>query len=730
MKKRFSVEGMTCASCARSVESYLGAQSGVYKAEVNFADQSVLLEWDEQEHTSHSLADALNEIGYGLVVPDASASDKQKAETTSNESTLKSTLWAGALSVPVLLLAMFLGDAVPFNKWIQALLSAPVVFWFGRRFFIGGFKRIRHLQTNMDTLVALSTGIAFLYSSINLLFPHLLNAPGEPVHVYFESATIIIFFILLGKHLEELAKDRTRDALKELMNLQPQKALLYQNGQMKEVPLDQIGSGDEIVVQSGMKVPVDGKVLSGYSFVEESMLTGEPIAVEKTKGAPVFAGTVNKEGTLHVVAHSVGTQTRLASIVENVRNAQGSKAPVQDLADKISTIFVPIVMFLSLITFAAWLWIGGLVGLDHAVSSMVAVLIIACPCALGLATPAALMVGMGKGAQNGILIQHAEALQRADEVTDMIFDKTGTLTQGKPRLQEEKWFEQSSELKDVLYSIEEKSAHPLAKSIVVELKEKDRSSVEIQDFKTKPGKGVEAQANGVWFGVGSPAWRHEVLAKKGDEDTSITSDGSVVEFFDRKKILARFFFSDEIVAEAENALNRLRQLGLELHLLSGDREDAVKAVAQKLGISHVNAGAEPSHKRSYVERLQAKGKKVVMIGDGINDAEALAQADVSIAIGTGTDVAMDVAQVTLVRQNLFAVVDALSLSKATMRVIRQNLAWAFGYNILAIPLAAGAFIPLVGMQLNPMIAGAAMAFSSVSVVLNSLRLKGWKTAEK
>lgn len=729
-KETFPVTGMTCASCASSVETILAHTDGVKSAKVNFAASTVLVEHTD-EITPEVLNEALSAIGYGILMDSKNADENMESHQHESDQKLKKqTIGAAILTAPIFIIGMFFMDW-EYGSWISLVLSVPVLTVFGRRFYLSAWKQAKHRSVNMDTLVALSTGIAFIFSLFNTVFPEFWIARGIVPHVYFEAATVIITFILFGKLLEEKAKSKTSSALKNLMGLQPKTLKAIIDGVEQEIPISEVQKGYEIVVRPGEKIPVDGKVISGNSFVDESMISGEPIAIEKTENDKVFAGTINQKGSFHFIAEKVGSETLLSQIIERVQEAQGSKAPVQKLVDKIASIFVPIVIGISILTFIIWMLVGGEDALTHAILTSVAVLVIACPCALGLATPTAIMVGIGKGAENNILIKDAESLETAHKVNAIILDKTGTITTGKPIVSTIIWKDKAAttELSSVLLAIESRSEHPLADAVSKKLSESGVEPALIKDFQSITGKGVEAMNQaGQRFYIGNAHLIQsnnisvdpelEKLAKAwGDEAKT------VVFFADQHSVLAVIAIADAIKPTSKSAIQKLKEKGIEVYMLTGDNRQTAAAVANQVGLTDYKAEVMPSHKSDFVKDLQRKGKIVAMVGDGINDSEALAQADVSIAMGHGSDIAMDVAKMTIISSDLEVIPKALNLSDLTVTGIKQNLFWAFIYNLIGIPIAAGILYPINGFLLDPMIAGAAMAFSSVSVVLNSLRLK-------
>jgi len=608
------------------------------------------------------------------------------------------------------------------------MLSTPVLVWFGKDFFINAWKQAQHRSTNMDTLVALSTGIAYIFSVFNMLYPSFWESRGLEAHVYFEAAAVIIAFILLGRLLEEKAKGNTSTAIKKLMGLQPKTlTIIDENNLEKEIKIEDIELDHIIVVKPGDKIAVDGVVTQGNSYVDESMLSGEPIPVLKEKGEEVFAGTINQKGSFRFKATKVGKDTMLANIIQMIQEAQGSKAPVQQLVDKIASVFVPTIIVIAIITFISWWFFGGKNGLEHALLSAVTVLIIACPCALGLATPTAIMVGIGKGAENGILIKDAESLELSTIINTIVLDKTGTITEGAPKVNDVIWLENTDVLRSILVSLERLSEHPLAHAVVSHFK--DVQSVELESFVNIVGQGVQANYNKKTYYIGSPKLLREnnisvdpKLQRKADDWNKKAH--TVVWFTDEHQALAALAISDKIKETSIDAIKRLKEMGMEMHILTGDNQATAQSVAQQTGISFFKAEVNPQEKAEYITSLQKDGKIVAMIGDGINDSTALATADVSIAMGKGSDIAMDVAKMTIISSDLNKIPKAIRLSSQTAQTIKENLFWAFIYNLIGVPIAAGVlYYPLNGFLLDPMIAGAAMAFSSVSVVSNSLRLK-------
>jgi len=728
VKKNFPVLNMTCASCAISAQTILESSRGVTGVSVNYANNMASVEYIPTLTNPTELQKAMRSIGYDLMIDETESVHDTLEELHSQKfRKLKlKTFGAILLSIPVVAIGMFFMH-MPYANYIMWAFSTPVIVWLGKDFFINAWKQAKHRSANMDTLVALSTGIAYLFSVFNTLFMEFWHSKGLHAHVYFEAATVVIAFILLGKLLEEKAKGNTSSALKKLIGLQPKTVtILNANGESEEIPIVKVTIGDTIVVKPGEKIAVDGKVISGKSFVDESMLSGEPLAVEKTEGSEVYAGTINQKGSFHFKTEKVGDATMLGQIIKMVQDAQGSKAPVQKLVDKIAGIFVPVVLGISILTLILWVTLGGENGWTQGILSLVTVLVIACPCALGLATPTAIMVGVGKGAENGILIKDAESLELGRKVNAVVLDKTGTITEGKPKVTGIQWLNKDDALKSVLYNIEKQSEHPLAESVVKHLREND--TLPIHHFESITGFGAKAEVNGKTYFVGNKALLEQnniTIAKEllVTANVWLNEAKTVIFFADHQQGYAVIAISDEIKETSVEAIRQLKESGIEVYMLTGDNTQTAKAIAKKTGIDHYKAEVLPADKSAFVKQLQSEGKIVAMVGDGINDSNALTQADVSIAMGKGSDIAMDVARMVIISSDLTKIPIAFQLSKQTVSAIKQNLFWAFIYNVIGIPLAAGALYPINGFLLNPMIAGAAMALSSVSVVGNSLLLK-------
>ncbi len=731
MKKRyFRVKGMHCASCAVSVESMIGDLEGVSEAKVNFADESVFVDYDEQSVSPDQMKKATQQIGYDLDIeenPDLKqreAQEKQKLTNAKNRA-----IYSIAFAIPVFVISMFIPD-FPFRNWVLFGITIPVISWFGREFFAIAWKQAKHFSANMDTLVALGTGAAFLFSVFNTVMPEFLSSRGITPHVYYEAVTVIISLILLGRYFEARAKYRTSDSIKRLMGLQVKTAKVIRDEEEIEVPVDQLSKGEILIIRPGEKIPVDGIITSGYSSVDESMISGESIPIEKKVGDTVIGATFNTNGSFYIKAEKVGSDTVLSQIIQMVREAQGSKAPVQRLADKIASVFVPVVIAIALISAIIWFLVGPSPQLTYAFVTLVTVLIIACPCALGLATPTALMVGIGKGAENGILIKNAGILERVNKIDTIVVDKTGTITYGKPVVTKMKWFEgqsqNDSELLNMVYSLESKSDHPLADAISQYLKNYAHNGYSVDEFEYLTGLGIQAKQGNDTLLIGNRSLMEKydiTLPKEASEQDSEAGIASQVYVARNNVVALSFLVEDEIKPTSVEAINALQDSGIKVHMLTGDNESVAADIARKTGVDSYKAEVMPGDKLDYVKQLQNNGHQVAMVGDGINDSPALAQADIGIAMGKGTDVAIESADMTLIKGDLEKIRSAIELSKATLKTIKQNLFWAFFYNAIAIPIAAGILYPINGYMLNPMIGGAAVSFSSVSVVVNSLRLK-------
>ncbi len=725
VKRSFPVQGMGCAACVARVEGALKGAPGVCDASVSLASNSALVEFDNAVTTPEALRKAVQDAGYDLLTEgseDEAEADAEAAREASFRQLKQDTILAAALAALVMLIGMGFKD-FPLKGFLLWALATPVVFWCGRRFFKAGFSAVRHGSANMDTLVALSVSISYLFSVFNLLFPGVWTSRGLQPHLYFESSTMIVAFILLGRLLEERAKHSTTAAVRGLMGLQAQGA--------------EARPGELVLIKPGQRIGVDGVVADGASYVDESTLTGEPMPVVKQKGDRVYAGTFNQNGALNVVAEKVGGDTVLSAIIRMVRDAQGSKAPIQHLVDKIAAVFVPVIIGISILTLLAWIFLAPEDGVTLGLLAMVAVLVIACPCSLGLATPTAIIAGIGKAASQGILIKDAESLQVASRVDAIVMDKTGTLTEGKPSVVESVWDPSlaleadgvARDLRDVLFSLEKQSDHPLAESVCASLR--GCSQLPVKDFEALLGRGICGTVEGTRYYVGNLDLLQTVMPEGVsispllEESLQLWMDQGymVTLLFDAKRLYAVLALSDNLRDSAVQAVKVLQEHGLEVHMLTGDNEVSARRTALETGIRHVQAHVLPEDKVRYVAQLQAEGKKVAMVGDGINDSAALAQADLGIAMGSGSDIAIHAAQVTVVSSDLGKIRQLIRLSRKTVSVIRENLFWAFFYNLAAVPIAAGVLYPFTGWLLNPMIAAACMALSSICVVTNSLRLR-------
>ncbi len=732
----FHVSGMHCASCANTITRALKKTPGVEEASVNYANEQATVRYSTHKNIANDLEAAVKKVGYTAHVHDHDNTDISEKERTQELSDLKKKLLiCGALSA-VLVATMIPGiPMILKNPWLLWALATPVQFWGGKRFYLGAWSGLKNFTANMDTLVALGTSVAYFFSVIVVFFGARLMELGLETHVYFEASAVIITFILLGKYLEIRAKAQTSSAIKKLLNLQAKTAFVKKDGEWVEVPIEEVIAGSVLLVKPGQKVPVDGEIIEGESSIDESMITGESLPITKNVGDTVIGATLNQSGSIQVRATKVGSETMLASIIRLVKEAQGSRPPIQALVDKISSYFVPVVIVLSILTFGTWMIIGPEPRFLFALVSMINVLIIACPCALGLATPTSLMVGMGKGAGLGILIKDAPALEIANKVSAVVFDKTGTLTEGKPAVQEAIFLQK--DIQDTLahlIAVEELSHHPLAHAVVTYAQEKRTAKSKlpkVSGFKDISGKGVSAQANGKDILIGNEKLltEHKITIPadlQGQVETLKESGHTVVFLSIDKKVEAVMSIADTLKSNAKSTISTLKKMGITPIMLTGDNQQTANAIAQEVGIEQVIAEVLPEQKESTVRQLRQKYPVVAMVGDGINDAPALATADVSIAMGGGTDVAIESAGITLLRSDISLVPTAIDLSKVTMRNIQQNLFWAFAYNILLIPVAMGVLYPFFGVVLNPMLAGGAMAFSSLSVVLNALRLKTTK----
>lgn len=727
-KSTIPVLEMSCAVCAANVENLVKTLPGVRQASVNFSANTLTVDYDERRIDLPEIRAQVQAIGYDLVLESAEGQE-DAAGAIPPAAPISGKAWvAWVLSVPVMVLSMWHGLA--YAPYILFILTTPVLFYSGRDFYVRAWKLLRHGTANMDTLVVLSTSIAYLFSIFNTFYPAFWQERGMESHVYYEAVCMIIAFVLLGKTLEERAKGRTTSAIKGLMGLQPKTARVLTEQGEEDIPIALIAVGQRVRVRPGERIPVDGAVCEGNSFVDESMISGEPVPVEKTEGQTVLAGTINQNGTLTIRAAQVGSGTVLAQIIRMVQEAQGSKAPVQQLADRISRIFVPVVVGIACLTFLVWLTVGGMAELPRAVLAAVSVLVIACPCALGLATPTALTVGIGRAAEQHILIKDAYALEKMCRVHHVVLDKTGTLTQGRPEVVAALWTKDAGpEERTLLAVAESRSEHPYAMAIVRHIGEVITEGYSLENFENIPGKGIRMQQSGqtYWAGNRALAVEHgadtEQDACRNFLQNEEVKGGTVIFYGAAERLLAVLVLNDPLKETSIEAVRSLQQRGIKVHVLTGDGQGAAESVATRIGADAVRWGMLPQDKEDYIRSLQAEGRSVAMVGDGINDSQALARADVSVAMGKGTDIAMDVAMVTLMTSDLSLLGRAVDLSRRTVRIIRENLFWAFIYNLIGIPIAAGVLYPIGGMLLDPMWASAAMAFSSVSVVANSLRLK-------
>lgn len=743
-QRTFDIEGMTCASCAQTIEKATNKLAGVSKASVNLATEKMVVDFDPSAINVSDITKAVSDAGYEAIeqVDSADTVDKDREKKQKHIKEMWQRFWMSAVfTVPLLYVAMGHMVGLPLPAiidpmmhpetfaMVQLILTIPVLY-LGRSFFTVGFKALFKGHPNMDSLVALGTSAAVAYS----LYGTAMIFAGDPqftMALYYESAGVILTLITLGKYFEAVSKGKTSEAIKKLMGLAPKNARVFRNGQEMEIPVDSVQLDDTIIVRPGEKIPVDGVVIEGSSAIDESMLTGESMPVEKKVGDNVIGASINKNGSFRFKATKVGKDTALSQIIKLVEDAQGSKAPIAKMADKISGVFVPIVMVLSVLAGLAWYFLGQ-ESWVFALTITISVLVIACPCALGLATPTAIMVGTGKGAENGVLIKSGDALETTHKIQTIVFDKTGTITEGKPKVTDIVTANDISrdELLRLAASAEKGSEHPLGEAIVNGAEEKNLAFAQTEDFAAIPGHGIEVTIEGSrlllgnkklmddrGISLGNLGFTSDQLAEQGKTPMYIAKDGTIA------GIIA---VADTIKPNSIPAIKKLHQMGIEVAMITGDNKRTAQAIAKQVGIDRVLSEVLPEDKANEVMKLQKEGKKVAMVGDGINDAPALAQADIGIAIGSGTDVAMESADIVLMRSDLMDVPTAVELSKATIKNIKENLFWAFAYNTLGIPVAMGVLYLFGGPLLNPMIAGAAMSFSSVSVLLNALRLKGFK----
>lgn len=739
-KKTFSIKGMHCASCVRILERTLKKVDGVQDAVVNLATEKATVTFDSQKVTETHLSSAVANVGYtAMLAEEAKTEDEEKKEKQKELNDLRNKVIVSLVLGGLILWGSFPGlmktaPAILQNFWVQLLLATPVQFWAGLLFYRATIPALRHRTANMDTLVAIGTTVAYAYSTFVTIFPQIVKSIGIDPLPYFDTAAIIIGLILLGRYFEAKAKAGTSEAIKKLIGLQAKTARVLRNGKEVDIPIDQVEIGDSIRVRPGEKIPVDGVIIDGDSSIDESMITGESIPVDKTKGDTVVGATMNKAGTFTYKATKVGQETMLAQIIKLVQEAQGSKAPIQRLADLISSYFVPVVIMLAIFTFVVWYMFGGTQAILFAILNTVGVLIIACPCAMGLATPTAIMVGTGKGAEHGILIKDAESLEIAHKIKAIIFDKTGTLTNGKPEVTDiiPTNTLKRDELLKLAASIEKGSEHSLAEAIVKKAEEEGLVPSAVEGFKAIAGHGVEGEVENhkIFFGNRRLMDREHVsLSSHITKVTRLENEGKTVMMLAVDgKLAGLVAVADTVKESAKEGVKKLQQLGIEVAMITGDNQRTANAIAKKVGITRVFADILPDQKEAEVKKIQAEGKKVAMVGDGINDAPALAAADIGIAMGTGTDVAIEAADITLVNKDLKTVATAIDLSKKTMRTIKLNLFWAFAYNVILIPVAMGVLYPFFHLLLNPIFASVAMATSSISVVSNSLLLKRYKAS--
>ncbi|MGB3789155.1 MAG: heavy metal translocating P-type ATPase [Phormidesmis sp.] len=751
------LKGMSCASCANSIQTAIQQVPGVSDVQVNFAAEQASVKYDERNTNLEKIQAAVADAGYeaserealgiggGIGEEDAKEQEERKSQ---QKALLTKTVISGVIGGVLILgtLPMMLGVEIPgwpmflHNPWLQLVLATPVLFWCGKSFYVGAWKALTHRGANMNTLVALGTGAAYVYSLFVTLFPDFLLSQGLAPEVYYEAAVVIIALLLLGRYFENRARGQTSDAIRQLIGLQANTARVVRQEKEIDLPLEEVVVGDIIIVRPGEKIPVDGEVTEGTSTVDESMVTGEPVPVKKEQGEEVIGATINKTGSFRFKASRVGKDTVLAQIVQLVQDAQGSKAPIQKLADQVTGWFVPVVIAIAITTFVLWFLIMG--NLTLALLTTVGVLIIACPCALGLATPTSIMVGTGKGAENGILIKDAESLERAHKLQAVVVDKTGTLTEGKPTVTDYltvRGTTNSNEIKllQMAAAVERNSEHPLAEAVVnyAESQGVDKKKMNgVQDFDAVTGRGVQGTINGHLIQIGTERWMQSLnvdtaslQSQRPDWEAAAKTTAWIAVDGKAEGLMG---ISDALKKTSARAVSALQKMGLEVVMLTGDNQQTAEAIAREVGIHRVFAEVRPDQKAAQIKQLQSeapgKNRQVAMVGDGINDAPALAQADVGISIGTGTDVAIAASDITLISGDLQGIVTAIQLSKATIANIRQNLFFAFIYNVAGIPIAAGILYPIFGWLLNPIIAGGAMAFSSVSVITNALRLRNFK----
>jgi len=747
--ERLQLQGMSCAACARNIEAAIQQVPGVLEASVNFGAEQATIAFDRTATNLDTIQRAIAEAGYGSAPlaefgAGEADTDQDVAHQLEQQRLFRKVVFGGIVSLIIVVgsIPAMTGLHIPgfpmwlHDAWVQLVLSTPVMVWCGRGFFTGAWKAFKRRTADMNTLVALGTGTAYLYSLFVTLFPQVILAQGLDPVVYYEAAVVIITLILLGRFLESRARSQTSEAIRQLMGLQAKTARVVRHGQEQDVPIQEVAVGDVVVVRPGEKIPVDGVVLEGRSAVDESMVTGEPLPATKEAGDEVVGATINKTGSFRFRASRVGKDTLLAQIVKLVQEAQGSKAPIQKLADQVTGWFVPVVIAIALLTFVVWFNLMGNTTL--ALITTVGVLIIACPCALGLATPTSIMVGTGKGAENGILIKGAESLELAHKIQAIVLDKTGTLTQGKPVVMNYATVAGTAHQNEIRLlrmaaAVERQSEHPLAEAIAQYAARQGVDPADlprVEEFEAIAGMGVQGVVHDRLIQIGTQRWMDSLgvatEAMVGQRHAWEAQAQTTVWVAVDGQVEALIGIADALKESSAAAVRALQRMGLEVVMLTGDNRQTAEAIARDVGITRIFADVRPDQKAEQVKALQLEGKVVAMVGDGINDAPALAQADVGMAIGTGTDVAIAASDITLISGDLQGIVTAIQLSHATLRNIRQNLFFAFIYNVAGIPIAAGVLYPILGWLLNPIVAGAAMAFSSVSVVTNALRLRNFR----
>lgn len=737
-KVTLNLRGMHCASCANSIQSATRSISGVVNSNVNFATEEAVVEFDEKKTSTSAIQKVIQDIGYEAILPDQIDGDSDKKARLTENQDLTRKVWVGGVISVVLVtgvLSMMIGIQIPLipdwlhNPWLQLSLALPVQFWCGSSFYTGAWKAFKNHTATMDTLIALGTLAAFSYSVTVTLNPRFFISQGLQPEVYYEVSVVVITLILLGKLFENRAKGETSEAIRKLIGLQAKTARVLRDGKESDIPIEDVQINDIVMVRPGEKIPVDGEAIAGNSTVDESMVTGESIPIEKKIGDRVIGATMNKSGSLQIKASHIGKDSVLSQIVQLVKDAQGSKAPIQRLADQVTGWFVPVVISIAIATFIVWFDIMGNITL--ATISAVGVLIIACPCALGLAAPTSIMVGTGKGAENGILIKDAGSLELAHKIQTIVLDKTGTLTEGKPVVTDIFSINKNDdELLKLVAAIERNSEHPLAEAVVNYSKQKNITIPEVNEFIAIAGSGVQGKVDNSLIQVGTRRWMDELKIDTSEihqyQDSWETGGKTVVLVAVDNVASGLIGIADKLKPSSQTAVASLQRMKIEVVMLTGDNQSTAEAIAREVGIKRVFAGVRPDQKVAKIRELQAEGKVVAMVGDGINDAPALAQADVGLAIGTGTDVAIAASDITLISGDLQGIVTAIQLSRATISNIKQNLFFAFIYNVAGIPIAAGILYPLFGWLLNPIIAGGAMALSSLSVVTNSLRLRNFR----